>query len=352
MRKNLFYLTVGMSLAIGTSSLNAQDATVASVPNGMITFTLKGNSINYLSLPLSNNVSYTSTVSSVTANSITVGDSPAPFTTNLAAPATPYFVKFLSGSEMGRVLLIKANTADSLTLDTTDNSTQTVSLTTSGFSVAAGDTFEVFPGSTLSSVFGDNSAQNPVILTASNSIFTSDSVSVYNASLSRFYSYYFNTAVGHWELSGSTANANNTVLYPYQTVAVTRRLGEATISLVMAGRVAEVPVLTKTPGNNAVVYASSGYAADVPLSQLQLSSNWVKASNPIAADTLSVWNPTLSRFDSYYQLPDSSWRKTIDSNANQSNFVLAAGTTVAYVQRSAVTGGNSFIASALPYSLN
>ena len=352
MNKNLFYVAIGMTLAFSATSLKAQSASVASVPEGMISFTLKGNSINYLSLPLSNNVSYTSTVSSVTANSIAVGDSPAPFTTNLSAPAAPYFVKFLSGNEMGRVLLIKANTAGSLTLDTTDNSTQTVSLLTSGFDVAAGDTFEIFSGSTLSTVFGNNTAQNPVVLTASGSIFTSDSVSLYSNGLGRFLSYYFNTATGHWQMIGSTISADNTILYPYQTVAVTRRLNEATVTITMSGRVAEVPVLTKTTGNSTVTYASTGFATDLTLSHLQLGAGWTKGSNAVVADSLSVWNASLGRFESYYQQPNLTWRKTVDANSDQSNFVLTAGTAVAYVQREAVTGGASFISSGLPYSLN
>jgi uncharacterized protein (TIGR02597 family) len=352
MRKNLFLLIAGVALAIGTTSVQAQSATVASVPEGMITFSLAGNSINYLSLPLSNNVSYTSTVSAVTANTIAVGDSPAPFTMNLSATTAPYFVKFLSGKEIGRILLIKANTAGALTLDVTDNSPQTVNLTTAGFTVAAGDTFEIFPGNTLSTVFGNNTSANPVVLSATSNIFTSDSVSVYSSVLGRFISYFFNASAGQWEQSGSTANANNVILYPYQTVAVTRRLNEAAITLTMSGRVAEVPVLTKTTGNSAITYGSSGFAANLTLSQLQLGATWTKGTNAILADTLSVWNAPLSRFDSYYQQPNLTWRKTTDANNDASSYVLAAGTTVAYVQRASESGASTFLASALPYSLN
>jgi uncharacterized protein (TIGR02597 family) len=352
MRKNLFYCFTGIALATGMVSAAAQSASVATVPVGMITCAIPHDSTSYLSLPLTNAAIYTSTVTAVAATTISVGDSPAPFTTDLTTPAAPYFVKFLSGSEMGRVLLITANTASTLTLNITDNSTQTVNLTTSGFSVAAGDTFEIFPAETLASMFGDNSAQNPLVLTGSPRVFSADSVSLYNTSLSRWKAYYFNTTAGYWECFGSTANANNTILYPYGAMTVTRRSGSADTSIVMSGRVAEVPCVIKTTGSSVPVYGSTGYALDMTLSQLQFGSAWVMGTTPLTASTISVWNPALSRFDTYYQKPDSTWRKTYDSTTDQSNFVVGAGTGISILQRGALSGGASFLPSAMPYSLN
>ncbi|HEV3272921.1 MAG TPA: TIGR02597 family protein [Candidatus Methylacidiphilales bacterium] len=353
MHKKIIYLLTGMALALGALSARAQTATVATIPEGMMLFTLTGGTTNYLSLPLTNNVTYTSSVSAVTGNTISVADTPAPFTTSLTAPGSPYFVKFLSGSETGRVMLITANTDDSLTLDTTDNSNQTVSLTTSGFSVAVGDTFEIFPGDTLASMFGTNTTQNPLLLHGSTSTLTADTVSIYVPALFHWQSYYFNTTSGCWEMGHSSANANNTILYPYGTLAVNRRLNETTATtLVLTGRVAEVPILTKTTGSNSVVYGSTGYPADTTLSQFQLGPSWVTGTSVLTADTVSIWDSALDRFNTYYQEPDSTWRSSTDATTDQSNLVISGGNSVAFMQRAAVSGAPSFLTSSLPYSLN
>jgi uncharacterized protein (TIGR02597 family) len=352
MRKKIFYFLTGIALATSAISANAESATVATVPEGMITFSLASGSTTYLSLPLTNNVTYSGSVTAVTTNTISVGDTPAPFTTSLATAGAPYFVKFLSGNEIGRVVLITANTTSSLTLDMTDHSAQTVSLTTSGFNVQVGDTFEIFPGDTLASVFGNNSTQNPLLLNGSTSVFTADSVSIYNSASLRWQTYYFNTTNGCWELNGSTVNANNTILYPYQGFSILRRTNETTVSLVLSGRVAEVPVLTKTTGSNAGLYTSTGYTTDMTLSQLQFGPNWVQGTSAFTADTVSVWNASQNRFNTYYQMPDSTWRQSNNATTDQSSLVVSAGSCIGILQRGTVSGTTSYLSSTLPYSLN
>jgi uncharacterized protein (TIGR02597 family) len=220
MRKKIFYFLTGIILATGSSSAEAQDS-VASVPQGMITFTLPSGSTSYLSLPLTNNSTYTSAVTAITANTINVGDAPAPFTTSLASAASPYFVKFLSGNEMGRVMLITANTASTLTLDTTDHiSGSPVFLTTTGFNVQAGDTFEVFPGDTLTSVFGAGTTQRPLLLTGGTSAGTADTISFFTVSGAPTATYFFNTADGYWEQPGTTVTTVTTGKRPTTTSTI------------------------------------------------------------------------------------------------------------------------------------
>jgi uncharacterized protein (TIGR02597 family) len=351
MPKKIIYFLAGIALVTSPISADAQNS-VATIPEGMITFNIPKGATSYLSLPLTNNLTYTGVVSAVTSNNITVADSPAPWTAGgLATASAPYFVKFLTGSETGRTLLITSNIGSSLTLNVTDASSQTVNLTTSGFSVAAGDTFEVFPADTLASVFGDNSAQNPLVLQGSTKVFTADSVSIYNPSLMRWQAFYFNTTSACWQLNGSTVSANNTILYPFAALAITRRVNEADASFVLTGRVTEVSPLIKTTGNNAVVYNSTGSAADMTLSQIQFGSNWTTGTSAMTADTVSVWDAALNRFDTYYQTSDSTWRKSGNASTDQSNLVVAAGSAIAVLQRSTVSGEASFLSSAMPYSL-
>jgi uncharacterized protein (TIGR02597 family) len=351
MRKKTNYFLTGIAFVACALSAYAQTS-VATIPEGMISFNVPGGETTYLSFPLSNNLTYTGAVSAVTSTTISVDDSPAPWNAGaLASAAAPYFVKFLSGNETGRILLITANTSSTLTLDVTDHSPQTVYLTASGFSVSAGDTFEIFPADTLASVFGDNSAQNPLVFQGSTSVFSADCVSTYNPTLMCWQAYYFNTTAGYWQLVGATGNANNTILYPFGAVAITRPFGETTTTFALTGRVTEVSPLIKTPGGSTTVFGSTGCASDMTLSQLQLGSNWTKGTSPITADTLSVWNPTLCCFDCYYQTPDSTWHNCSNSTTDQSNFVLAAGTAVSIVQHASVAGENSFLSTAMPYSL-
>ncbi len=315
-----------------------------------MTFALPTAATTYVSLPLTRESVYTGIVSAVTPNTIAVADSPAPFTQDYATAAAPYFVKFLSGNEAGRVLLINANSTSELTLDTTDNATgAAVALTATGFSVAAGDTFEIFPGDTLASIFG-GAGQAPV-LTGGESPFASDEVSVYGVANSAPATYYFNTSLGYWVAIGTAANANNTIIYPYSALAVTLRAGHPSTNLVLAGRVTPVGAAAKMVGM-AQVYSSTHYAADVKLSQLKFGANWQRGAYAFQSDTLGVWNPTTGAFDFYFQKPDLTWGKQGPNPfADQSNFTIPAGTVTIITKRAAVAGANAFLVSALPYTL-
>jgi uncharacterized protein (TIGR02597 family) len=352
MRKKIFYFLTGIILAMSGISAHAQNATVATVPEGMISFSLPQGATSYFSLPLTNNATYASSVTAVTAGTISVGDTPAPFTTSLTTAAAPYFVKFLTGNETGRVLLITANTTSSLTLDTTDHAIGSpVLLTATGYNVQVGDTFEIFPGNTLASVFGTGTTQSPLLLTGGTNGISSDTVSLCTTSTARAITYYFNTTDGYWKQNGATGNANNTIIYPYSALTVTRRHGNPATTLVVAGQVTPVAAAIKVAGNGCV-YTSTQYASDVTLSQLQIGSNWVTGTSTITADSLSVWDVSENRFDTYYQEPDSTWRKYPDAVTDQSSFAITAGTVITINKREAVTSATSFLQPPLPYSLD
>lgn len=350
MSKNIFYFLTGIALAISASSASA--ATVATVPDGMVTIPVLHGVTNYLSLPLTKVSIYTTTVSTVTTNTLTVDDTPAPFTSSLLSPGMPYFVRFLSGNEVGRVMLItKSNTANSLTVDTTDNiSGEAVALTTTGFSVQPGDTFEIFPGDTLASVFGDGSTANPLALTGGANSSYADVVSLYTTTTLAPSVYYFSISTKQWQLNGTTTNANNTIIYPYSAFTILRQSNHPDTTLTLAGRVTQVAPTTKLASGGSVM-TSTHFATDIKLSQLQFSSNWVQSTTAFGADTIGLWNPTLSRFDTYYQTPDSTWRKFPDTVTDQSNVTIAAGTVATIAKKSTVTGAATFLESALPYSL-
>jgi len=353
MSKNIFYFLASIALALSATSATADSpATVATVPDGMVTLPIVHGVTNYLSLPLTQVSIYTTTVSAVTTNTLTVDDTPAPFTASLLPTRTPYFVRFLSGKEIGRVMLVSSHTTKALTVDTTDHiSGEAVALTTTGFAVQAGDTFEIFPGDTLASVFGDGTANNPLAVSGGSASSMGDIVALYTTGTLTAPTYFYNTSTKYWELAGSTANANNTIIYPYSALTVLRRSTHPDTTLTLSGRVAPVAPTTKV-ASRGTVFTSTHFATDIKLSQLQFTSNWIQGATVLSSDSLGVWNATLSRFDTYYQMTDSTWRKYPDATTDQSNFIIPAGTVATIAKKTAVTGAATLLGSALPYSLN
>ena len=285
----------------------------------------------------------------MTTTTISVDDTPAPFTTSLTTAGSPYFVKFISGTEAGRVLLITKSTTNMLTLDTTDHTGTAIALTTTGFSVEVGDSFEVFPGDTIASIFGDGSSGNPLVLGGGTLGAKADLVSLYTASNLPTVTYYFNTKMGYWIQTGSSVNASNTIVYPYSAFAVARLAANPTTTIMLSGRITQVSPTTRLV-SKASVYTSTHLATAIKLSQLQLS-NWTQGATMAAADTLSVWNSALNRFDIFYQMTDSTWRKYPDTTTDQSNFTITAGTVTEIAKRTTVAGATAFLQSSLPYTL-
>jgi uncharacterized protein (TIGR02597 family) len=340
---------------------------VSTIPDGTLNvqFDLAKNSINYLSLPLIDYPVYTGTVSSVTAKTIVSGDRPEPWKPNDFVPTedmTPYFVKFLSGQQKGRVLLVTANTANTLTLDTTDRTAQTVSLTTTGFSVDVGDSYEIFSGETLASLAGDNTSDNPVLVTGGANPARADTVNIYDPQTDRNDVYFFNSNLNYWEKVGTRGNANNTIVYPYSTLSLLRHGETTSASIEHFGRVPEVPLLIKTAGLSNVSYGGgnivnlirptyfSGYPVDMTFSQLAFGPHWAKSNVEYSADCVALWNPTLLQFQIFYQDTNSVWHEHGSPAVNQNNFVIHGGSTMAIIKRSPVSGANSFISLAMPYA--
>ena len=350
MNKKVFYFLAGIALAYGSSAAYASD-TVATVPDGMMSFTLKHGVTNYLSLPLTKAPLYTGTVSALSTNSITVDDSPLPFTFDLGSVDSPYFVKFLSGKEEGRVLLVTANTLGTLTVDTTDHvSGAAVALTTTGFDVAVGDSFEVFLADTLSSVFGNNTTI-PLVLTGGANSVVSDTVCLYSASNAPELTYFFNSVSNHWERVGTGLVSDSAIIYPYSAFTVLRKAAHPDTALVVSGRVTQVMAQTKVVPR-ASIYTSSHFASDITLSQLQFGSNWTMGATAATADTISVWNATLGKFEVFYQKPDLTWRSSANQNTDQSNYVVPAGAVTTIAKKAMVSGAATFLHTNLPYSLN
>lgn len=332
------------------STLNAQS--VATTPVGAMTYSFPATTSTtstYISVPLTNQAVYTGPIVSITSSTITFnnpGFTPAQF----AQAGSPFFARVASGNQAGRMMLVTANTADTITVDTSDNSSQTTPLSATGWSLAAGDRVEIVVGDTLASLFGNNTVDQPLIFTGSTSAFTADTISIYNKALGKFDAYYFSTSSGYWRSSSVNTNANNLTIYPEAAIGITRRSGRSAINFSVVGVVPATSPLTKVTGGTTAVYTSTRFPTPLSLSQLNLS-NWTKSNSAFTADTLQVYNSSTGKFDTYYQRLDNTWRRSDNSAADQSNFSIDPTAAVVLVKRGTVANATSFVVSPIPYSL-
>ena len=354
MKKNPVIL-LGAAVILAHAAFG-QNATTTPVGVMMYSFPATTQQTNtYISIPLTNPPIYSGAIQSFTSNSITFTGTP--FTAGaLTQAGSPYFVRLQTGTQAGRYLLVTANTANTVTVDVTDNSTQTTNLNASGFSVAGNDQVQIIPGDTFASIFGDNTPGNPIWLTGVNgtTIYTkADAVSIYNKTFSKFDAYYFNTTSSIWRpTTGAATPVNNNVIYPDACIQITQRAGRAAITYPILGDVPTVSPLTKTTGGGAALYSSTRYPVDVTLSQLAFP-NWRQVAAGelyVKGDAISIYNQTTSKMDVYYQKVGGPWWKNGDSQ-EKSNFVIHAGQGIVIIKRAAVSGVASFLSVPVPYSL-
>lgn len=339
---------------LATFPLTAAGESSTTVPVGVMRYTFPATTqvtTTYISMPLTNAAVYSARVTAVGANTITFAG--APFTAGeLALPGSPFFAKIASGAQVGRTIRVTANTANVLTLDTTDNSSQTVALNAAGWAMAEGDRVEVIVGDTLASFFGDGSEDNPLKLVGSTSSLTSDNVGFYNKSTGKIESYYFNTTLGHWRSTTNALNRNDSVLFPEAAINITRRGGRPAISLSVIGSVPEGEPLTKVTGGTTTVFTGSRYPVDVTLGQLSFS-NWNKGLSPLNSDSISLYNPTTGRFDAYYQRSDNNqWIRVGGGSVDRSNQIIPAGSGMNITKRGIVSAESSMLSTNMPYSLS
>jgi len=347
--RTIYPLTLAI-LALASIATGA--TTVTTPPVGAMTYSFPATislTSSYISVPLTSAPIYAGAVDSFTSATVTFAGTPLTAGA-LAQSGSPYFLRFQSGTQAGRSLLVTANTANTVTVDVSNNSDQTTNLDASGFSVAASDQVQIFPGDTLASFFGDNTTGNPLIIVGASAPLSADTVGIYNKNLAKQDAYFFSTSLGYWRSSTSTANKNGLVLYPDASLVLARRAGRAALSFTVLGDVPAVAPKIKTAGSNQVVYACNPYPVDMTLGYLNLS-NWTKSNSALQADTIGVYNSSLAKTDAYYQKLDGTWRKSGDAVNDKSSFVFPTGSAIIFLKRGAVSGATSFLSFPLPYSL-
>jgi len=343
----------------------AQNATTVPVGAMTIDFPATGASpattLKYFSLPLHNDAAFTGKPTAVTADTITfTGVNWTTTPSQFGANPSTHIVRILTGQQAGRILKVISNTTNSLTVSILDGTLQSTALDYSGFAVTTSDLIEIVPADTLAGIFGDGTAENPLMngWVGTTSAFTSDTVGMFDRKTGVSLGYFFyippgqTAAQGQWRRSGSTANANNTPIYPDDAVAVSRRTNRPAASLVLTGRVPTVsPLIKAFPGRSYLT--TLGVPVDVPLANLTVSGAWTRSNFAFTADTFGVYDPTRRVFVGYFQRLDNSWRSSASSTApDVSSAIIPAGSAVNVLERTSnQVGANSFNKLPLPYNL-
>ncbi len=328
--------------------LMAPQATAACAPQGLVTLTIQPGSgttpqYNFLYAPLH----ATSTAAgvlrgkilSLTSNSL-VNASAGWIASQLASTTSPTFIKITSGTAVGHTFQITSNTDTVLTVDT-----QGLDLSALGISV--GDTYQIFSGDTILSIFGTPGVNNPIVGGASPSEAV-DQVILNNGAA--WISYYFNTSSGTWRQGASPSNRGSTYIRP-DCAFIYSRIGAAPLSLTLQG---EVPIVQhKTVTNTSGLTALAAYfPIDQTLGGLSLQNlpGWKKAGDSgitsANADKVFLNNGT-AWIPYHYDVTALQWRQGA-SSSDRSSTAIPIGSGI-LLQRTGSTGA-VVLTLALPYT--
>jgi hypothetical protein len=263
----------------------------------------------------------------VAASQLTVAGTP--FTAG-AFTSTPCWLRIVTGPQAGRLARITANTTNTISVDLTDGTSQSVALNASGLALTVGTTIEVVPADTLGSLFTD-------LVVAGNSLFTADTIGLWNGT--RWVSYYRSTTQNAWlgQLTGNLVQ-DDLVVAPHQAWVLTRRAGRPATTLVLPGTVPETRHVLRHAGAGTVM-TTVAFPVAQTLADFAYAGpgTWVSHDSFASADTVALWNGT--QWINYWRTSAGEWRRQGDaSNTDHSALVIEPGQSVSVLRRAAATG--------------
>jgi len=308
--------------------------TATTTPVGFVTVTVPAATSSTtpssapIAIPLYNSAAFQGTVSSVDSSSA-FSLSGAAFTANqYSSSSAPYFVRMMSGTNVGRFFLITSNTTTQLTVNANG-----VNLTTL---LTVGDSAQIVPANTLSSVFGATATGFQTGVDASSS----DNVYLWNGT---GWDLYYNNGT-NWKKSGSLLSQNNVIVYPDEGLFISRRATTGPLTLTVLGTVPSTTEQSDLAGAGSS-FVPNRFPVDTQLGSIgfQNSPNWTSGPAAGQADDVYIWNGT--GWDVYYYNA-TNWKKS-GSLLTQDTKVIPAGTAV-FVTR--VNSAPAFLAQSLPYT--
>lgn len=344
MKTRIFSASLAVLLSVLPSTGYSQGATP---PVGVVVYTLTSGATTSVGVPLFGDAVFSGSISAVTTNTLSTTD--ATFTAgDFAQAGAPHFALILTGGQTGRLLLVTANTTGSVTL-AVGTTSLTGDASTPGFAVAVGDRFEIFPGDTLATLFGDGSVNNPVQLQKGTSSFTADTVQIFNGV--KWISYFFHSTNNFWvNATTGGASQNDLVLFPDAGLLVGRRGPTTTIAI--TGRAPTTNLLTRIVGGTTSSVAVR-FPTDTTLGALNFSNpgTWVASDVAFSADRVNLFNGV--KWVAYYKtVTGSLWKQVDGDGSDQSGKVIPAGSSVLVQKQGSATDSASFFSQVLPYSTN
>lgn len=326
-------------------------AEACSVPQGYVTLVIEAGTgsaarSSFISLPLLSQPTgvgrLAGIISSLTSNTIS-NSSGAWNAGSFAVAGNPFFVRFTSGTAIGRIFLITGNSTNSLTLDTSG-----IDLLQLGI-VSGIDTYEIFPGDTIISIFGTPSPSNPLVGGTS----TSEAVDkLYLRENGAWVTYFYNTAAAQWRRGSLPISQNNKILHPSLPFLFSR-IGATPLSFKLTGRVPDTSHAVSVLNNG-----DSGIATYFPIDQtlgslsLQSLTGWKKAGNAgiTASNADKIYLLEHGAWVTYhYDVTVSQWRRgTLPISQNNKILMLGSGFLVQWTG----TTGSATYTMELPYSLD
>jgi uncharacterized protein (TIGR02597 family) len=253
----------------------------------------------------------------------------ASWTANQFAAATsPYLARIKVGNQSGLCFLITANTASQLTVNNGGTTLSSV--------LNVGDSVEVTPANTLSSLFGQTA---PGFLTGASAN-AADNIFLWNGNT---WTVYYNDGSNWWNTS-SLKPQNSAIIYPDEGLFITRR-STSPLTLTFLGA---VPSTTEQSLLNGA--GSSFIANRFPVSTtlsafgLQNSPNWTAGSSANTADNVYMWTGTTW---SVYYFDGTNWWNT-SSLKNQNSTPIPPATPL-FVKRA--NQNPTELVQQLPYNL-
>lgn len=331
---------------------------VATTPVGFMAYTVPG-AVNAsiptktaIAFPLHDTPVFSGTITAVGAATLTNSNAPwqdsSSVVINYAGSASPYFVRVRTGLQAGRVMLITANTASQLTVDTR---TPSLSLTASGLSMAAGDSIDIVPADTLGTLFGTTTP----IFKSGASAAVADNISVWDDATQSWVTYFHNGTQWVRDQDQAQTSQNNTVIYPDRALFITRRdTPPVTFTLVGEVPASDQKTLVAGPQSGSVskTYVANLFPTDTTLASSGIANltGWAKNADFTQADVVMIWDTTSQTWGAYYN--DGTQWLCYPVAGSQDSTVIPAGSAVFIARRSSPTASNAVWNNSLPYSLN
>jgi len=285
--------------------------------------TLSVPEISLISFPLTGTASASGQMigrfTAVTPNSLT--NSSAGWTASaLSTAATPHCIRITSGAAEGRTFLISTqapNTSTTVTIDTDEASL--VDLTSLGIATGpSGDTYEIIPCDTISSIFGTPATTGVL---GGTTFRESDMLMLFTQGTWK--EFFYHTPTARWVRVVPQIAANNVPIRPDAAVLYHRR-GSAPLSFTVSGRVPSTARQVAI-SNSGVTFLAASWPVDQTLLQTRIHQipGWISGAFATSDYLMVLVSGTWREY--YY---DGAQWKRMGFSSSSNNFIIPAGSAV------------------------